>query len=44
MRLLLRGAGRTMALRGRWGRFPGEFGGELVMVEKRRASVGATSS
>jgi len=29
MRLLLRGAGRTMALMGRWGSVPGEAGGEL---------------
>ena len=34
MRLLLRGAGRTMALCGRWGRFPGDAGGELAMTGK----------
>lgn len=28
MRLLLRGAGRTMALNGRWEAFPGDCGGE----------------
>lgn len=32
IRLLLRGVGRTMALIGRWGRFPGEAGGELAMA------------
>ena len=28
IRLLLLGAGRTMALMGRWGRVPGDVGGE----------------
>jgi hypothetical protein len=32
MRLLLRGAGRTMALSGRGGRLPGDAGGEVAIV------------
>lgn len=32
MRLLLRGAGRTMALTGRWGMFPGDCGGEVEAI------------
>jgi hypothetical protein len=32
MRLLLRGAGRTMALSGRGGKLPGDAGGELAIV------------
>lgn len=32
MRLLLLGAGRTMALNGRGGNVPGEAGGELAML------------
>jgi hypothetical protein len=35
IRLLLRGAGRTMALMGLWGRFPGEVGGELAMAREK---------
>jgi hypothetical protein len=39
-RLLLLGVGRTMALMGRGGRFPGEAGGELAMVDAKRGSDG----
>lgn len=51
MRLLLRGAGRTMALRGRWDMFPGDCGGEAESMlgtapqgpaRKGRERLGAT--
>ncbi len=32
MRLLLRGAGRTMTLTGRWPSVPGDAGGELAIA------------
>lgn len=36
IRLLLLWVGRIMALCGRWGGFPGEFGGEVIVVGGRK--------
>jgi hypothetical protein len=36
IRLLLLGAGRTIALKGLWAKFPGEAGGELAMTANPR--------